>query len=339
MATKGYSSYRGRAVGKTIALAVALVAVILAAAGYLIAQNYTVYDDDGTAHIRLPFAKKEKEEKKQNLIDDVALDIQEPEDPLRAVSLLQARELSGKALVQEDPAELLEENPDALVIPIKLINGGIAFDIAADIPAQVGREKGASLQNLQTLLAADRYTVAHLCCLCDSYFVRAYPDAAYQLKTGSYWYDAEGWTWLDPTHPETVSYLSTLCSELADLGFDEILLDYFSYPIIGNTAAIGNLGSEDRTATLQSLAGTLRELLPEDMVMSTVLRSAVSGDYGLSYELLTTAFDRIYVTAGGDREALLNNLPEGYDPADRIVALGDHEEASSYVILYRKPAT
>ena len=334
MTTKGYSSYRGRAVGKTIALAAALVAVIVAAAGYLIAQNYTVYDDDGTAHIELPFARKEK---KDNRIDDVDLDIQKPEDMLHAVTLLQAQELSDTALAQEDPAQILKDHPDSLVIPVKLINGGITFDIAAQIPQQVGREKGDSLQNLKTLLAADRYTVARLACLCDSYFVRAYPDAAYSLKTGSYWYDAEGWTWLNPTNPETVSYLSTLCGELSDLGFDEIMLDYFSYPIVGNTAAIGNMGLEDRVGTLQELAATLRSQVSEETVMSVVLRSDVSEEFGLSYEMLTTGFDRIYVEAGADMTALMAQLPDGYDATTRIVSVVNEMQEGNYVLRYQAP--
>ncbi len=329
MATKGYSSYRGRASAKKVALVIVLVLVILAAAGYLVAQNYIVYDADGNARLELPFKKPAKNPKPEG--GDVLLDVQEPEDALLPVSPLMARELPENALLL-DPAAVLKENPGDLVIPVKLINGGITFDIAADIPRQVGREAGDSLDNLKTLLAAGRYTVAHLCCLCDSYFVRAYPDAAFSLQSGSYWYDAQGWTWLDPANTETVSYLRTLCRELAALGFDEIALDYFSYPTIGNTAAIANLPETGRLETMTALAAALRAELPADMPLSVVLRSEVSQELGLSYELLTDAFERIYLAPGADTAALTAALPEGYD-ARRLVPMTTAAQEGSYVLL------
>lgn len=348
MATKGYNSYRGRAGGKNTVVAIVLVAVILAAAGYLIAQNYTVYDDDGTAHVELPIVRKEKKPKEKKAPKAVDVDIRKepavtegPEEtseplsvPLEALEVLKADQVPASALVQEKSGQILKNCSGDLMIPVKAVNGGITFDIAADIPPQIGREKGDSLQTLQELLRADRYTVAQLCTFCDSYFVHAYPDAAILLDTGTYWYDAEGWTWLNPTSAEVVSYITTLCKEMADLGFDEIALDYFSYPVEGKMETIANLGPESRTETLWNVAKTLRQALPEDVKLSVVLRSRVAPEVGLSYELLTTCFDRIYVTAGADYDVLLQQLPEGYDVPGRIVVMAKGANASgSYVII------
>ena len=57
MATRGYQSYRGRNHGK-LALVIVLVLILLAAVGYLVAQEYMVYDDEGHRHLELPFLKK-----------------------------------------------------------------------------------------------------------------------------------------------------------------------------------------------------------------------------------------------------------------------------------------
>ena len=54
MATRGYQSYRGRNHGK-LALVIVLVLILLAAVGYLVAQEYMVYDDEQShMDIRLP---------------------------------------------------------------------------------------------------------------------------------------------------------------------------------------------------------------------------------------------------------------------------------------------
>ena len=55
MATRGYNSYRGRTSAGRIVLIVVLVLVLLGAVGYLVVQNYLVYDEAGQVHLELPF--------------------------------------------------------------------------------------------------------------------------------------------------------------------------------------------------------------------------------------------------------------------------------------------
>ena len=66
--TKGYHNYRGRGRKRRqkIALAAALTVVILAAAAFLVLQNYIVYDDAGKAHVEWPFGKKDPQTDTQN---------------------------------------------------------------------------------------------------------------------------------------------------------------------------------------------------------------------------------------------------------------------------------
>lgn len=99
MATRGYQSYRGRNHGK-LALVIVLVLILLAAVGYLVAQEYMVYDDEGHRHLELPFLKKGQTEQPQQpedtTPDDVDLIIDEPERPL--LKELHARQLPDTVL-------------------------------------------------------------------------------------------------------------------------------------------------------------------------------------------------------------------------------------------------
>ena len=116
MATRGYQSYRGRNHGK-LALVIVLVLILLAAVGYLVAQEYMVYDDEGHRHLELPFLKKGQTEQPQQpedtTPDDVNLIIDEPERPL--LKELHARQLPDTVLT-EDPSAVLAEHPEAVVI-------------------------------------------------------------------------------------------------------------------------------------------------------------------------------------------------------------------------------
>ena len=125
MATRGYQSYRGRNHGK-LALVIVLVLILLAAVGYLVAQEYMVYDDEGHRHLELPFLKKGQTEQPQQpedtTPDDVNLIIDEPERPL--LKELHARQLPDTVLT-EDPSAVLAEHPEAVVIPVKLRDGTV----------------------------------------------------------------------------------------------------------------------------------------------------------------------------------------------------------------------
>ena len=53
-------------------------------------------------------------------------------------------------------------------------------------------------------------------------------------NSGYRWTDPDGVRWTSPTNPEVRDYVTAVCVELSQLGFDEILLDNAGYPNKGN---------------------------------------------------------------------------------------------------------
>ena len=333
MATKGYNNYHGRSNGKKTVAIIALLLIIIGAVGYLVMQNYIVYDDAGQAHLELPNRWKEKTGSAGLPEEDVTIEFVEPPAKWLPVQELHASLLPEGSLLRQ-PTEVLQEADEAIVIGIKRINGAITYAAKAEIPEQVEVGKPETAENLKTLLADDRYTIAHLYTLCDSYFVRAYHDAAFQLQRGGMWYDADGWAWLDPTNPNVLGYITALCKECAELGFDEITLDCFSYPTNGRMETIAIEEGTDRTAVLQSFAESIRNALPEGVVLSVVIRNGEKAESGLSAEMIAACFDRVYLAPDTDAEALLRALPEDYDRNVRVVQMAYQRPTSgSYVLM------
>ena len=60
MTTRGYQNYRGKKSGKRILLVVVLILVLILCAGYLILQDYIVYDSSGNISLNLPFFSQEE---------------------------------------------------------------------------------------------------------------------------------------------------------------------------------------------------------------------------------------------------------------------------------------
>ena len=335
MKIKGYSGYRGRRKKQKVLITLVLVVVVLLCGAFLLLQNYFVYDDNGKIHLELPFLGEKGEEPPPLNEDEINIDIVTPEEKpssLHDVKELHAR-MVGSLVLKRDPAKTLESTPEeAIVIEVKRVNGSITYASEAMIPAEVDVTGGDTMTNLKTILAGDKYVVARMSTFCDSYFVRAYRDAALCRDNGGYWYDADSRTWLDPTHPQTTAYITSLCQELTALGFDELMLDHFAYPVTGNTAAIDGLAQTDREAVLADFIAALRANLPADTVIGIVLHNDLSAEDGINSELITKYFDRVYVASHVDVTALQEELGEGYG-AERIVAMtGKAPESGSYMI-------
>ena len=335
MKIKGYSGYHGRRKKQKVLITLVLIVAVLLCGAFLLLQDYFVYDDSGKISLDLPFFDRGGEDSPTVDEDEVTIDIVTPDEKpssLREVKELHAR-MVGSLVLKRDPEKTLESTPEEdIVIEVKRVNGSITYASEANIPEEVDVTGGETMTNLKAILAGDKYVVGRMSTFCDSYFVRAYRDAALCRDNGGYWYDADSRTWLDPTHPQTTAYITSLCQELTALGFDELMLDHFAYPVTGNTAAIDGLAQTDREAVLADFVAALRANLPEGTVLGIVLRNDLSAEDGINAELITTYFDRVYVASHVDVTALREELGEGYG-AERIVAMtGKAPESGSYMI-------
>lgn len=338
MATRGYNRYRGRASSGKKLLIAGLTLVLLAALVFLFCQNYVVYDGEGHVHLELPWNKESAASPEQeNPIspDDVEIKVDEPERP--KVEELQIKELPFDRM-EQDAGDLLKDK--ALVVNVKGIDGSIAYDTAVKLPDGVTQGSTVALNNLKTLLAGDTYTVARISCFADTAYAQAQMEQAGLMRDdkGDVWYDIDGESWLDPTKAGTLTYITALCKECVELGFDEIMLDYFSYPTTGNVSRIFYGEGTDKTAALAEFAQKLREALPQSTVLSTVLYAPLSengDDSGLTAALLSENFDRIYVDGEAvDVSALSAALPADYVVPGRIVPMVTQPAKSgSYLIM------
>ena len=244
--------------------------------------------------------------------DDVDITREEPQR--QKVDAIHAWELPYGCL-GGDPGYLLTGR-EAVAVNVKMYDGSVAYHTAVSLPEGILTGGNATSRNLQTILDSDCYTVARLACFCDNAYADAMGDrAALCTAEGVLYRDGSGRRWLDPTKPETLRYITDLAEECARLGFDEILLDWFLYPTSGDQTALDL--PADRTAVLKDFAQALEKQLPEGTVLSVVLRETPTADNGLTPELLTACFDRVYVMPEADASA----LPTGYDAATRVVAM------------------
>ena len=194
-----------------------------------------------------------------------------------------------------------------VILPMKTADGALGYVSALPLAADAGASSGDPDRNEALRALNDTpglYTVAQVSCLRDSALVREEPGLSLHRVSGSPWLDESRQSWLDPAQPQVQSYLIGLCRELAQLGFDEILLTDCGFPTQGDLDSLRAV--EEKEETLETFCRQLQGALADTPVTLSVMgqRDSVTADpvSGQTTALLAT-FGRVW-TQAEDQAAL-----------------------------------
>ncbi|MGM9662266.1 MAG: putative glycoside hydrolase [Oscillospiraceae bacterium] len=300
---KGYQSYRGRVPMKRKVAVAVMIVLLLLCGTYLALSEYAEFQSEGGHSFRLPWSGGEAGGEESDGPEDPEVDlvIEEPEDPLQE---MRAVELSAEELRQrlDDDGWWEREGYNAVCVRLKESDGLLRYESEA-APAELIAGGALRLEELRQLLEKDVYAVARICCFHDS--ACALADMAGKglcQSSGYIWYDAQNTHWLDPGKEEARAYLVSLCAELAELGFDEIVLDEASYPTAGKLSKSSPV-SADKAAQIEGFVSEVGRVLEEKKVrLGLVVKEETllaGGDETAGWELsrLLTGVNRVYVRA------------------------------------------
>ena len=233
-----YGGYRGRRTGsdilKYLILALAAVIAVLGAVLYLNRDKLTKPGPEVPGHSQEQTGLPQPEQPEQS---EPAEPLPEPEpepEPeevhMAAVSVTVEQILNGSWNTY-----LEEQGANALVLNMKPDEGVLGWVSARPEAAQV--KANSSLEGINDRLRAlndrDVYTVARLSCFRDERLADIY-ECCIHSNSGYRWKDFGGIHWVSPASEQVQDYLTALAVELAELGFDEILLDNCGYPKAGS---------------------------------------------------------------------------------------------------------
>ena len=221
---------------------------------------------------------------------------------------------------------------NALLFELKREDGYIAWysDSAVAYAYGLNMTTTDAKQNLieivDSLKDRDIYLVAQISCLQDELLGAHCTTVNLRNAYGSYYYDENGY-WLDPYSQVLRDYTVQLVQELYDIGFDEVVLSNFSFPVITDEMEEASdvplvnytmeMSSEPTPSdALASLAVYLNEQLADretDQYLSVYVDStdALAGTdekNGQSVELFLKLFDRVYYNT--DRYAYTFNVED-----------------------------
>lgn len=337
----GYSSYRGRRTLHDIlkGIAVLLLILVVLLLGVLIfAPEY----------LRIPQVSLPRFPAEAPDPGDISLVIQpagsQEEDappPEEAQPATVALELPLEAVLDASaPAQLKAAGANALILDMKNEEGQLGWvsrqtqAVQAGVCAQIDGVNEALRQWNQ----GETYTVARVCCFRDNTVPYHYNSMALRAGYGN-WRDELGLRWLNPASADVQAYLAGLCAELAELGFDEILLDCCGFPTRGNLDAI-SAESVPAAETMEAFLSQVQAALaPYGTALSVWTEEAVfTGEdtrSGLTAACLETYAGRLWLACGDGAAETLSaaGITGAGERLVRIVSALDPEASGHQAVL------
>ena len=317
----GYREYHGRGNGRSVLIFIIVLLAVLFIAGVVfmaIMGEYINYTPNGM-EINWPWLNQESSDQPV-FSDPVVIETGGMGDPgtpdyapwsggaygpLAAVTVTAGQLRNGKAA-----QAVVTAGGDTLVVEMKTTAGKLAWQSRTELAASLdvnAANNGVADAIRELARDGGLYLVARVHCFKDPVLAGA-GIGPLMTQRGEVWNDSYGASWSSPASQQAADYLSALCQELADMGFDEILLDDAGYPCLGevDTLATDSNCPEDRTAPvatfLQRIAGELSE---RDVRLSVyAYEELTSGDAvysGMTSTVLARNAGRVWLDRNVDR--------------------------------------
>ena len=219
---------------------------------------------------------------------------------------------------------------NAAAVTLKDSTGHIYFAATGAAAGTVSTAEDTAAA-LAEVTESSYHSIARMSCFLDPIAARADVEGMGLKNTGGYiFYDGNNGNWLDPSKPAARQYLCTLAAELAQQGFDEILLTDVGYPTVGKLDKIDYNGA-DRAASIRLFLEELRSALGEYGVAVSielppeVNTSGADDTAGLVLSDIAPLVDRVYAVTTVDQiPALEAAVSAAGEDTDFVAELTGH---------------
>lgn len=353
---KRYQEYRGRRSRGSLALkiiAVLLALILAAGVVFVVFLNGRVEYTDSGVRLVLPWSGGQPSASPTPggvsappviITEGPGPGPSPSEEPPEELAAIGAVEVTAAGLADGTAAQAVAAaGGNALVVEMKDEYGRLAWISPSAMAASLGvnaADNGAARAVSALAEEGELYLVARVVCFRDQALAGAGVGGPLTTLGGNIWYDRYGLRWVSPADGTAADYLAQLCLELADMGFDEILLDCAGYPDFGEThvLATNDLRPADLTAPVSAFLARVREVLEPSGAALSVLTTegALTGadaNSGLTARTLAGCADRVWIappeTEGADYASLLEQAGME-DAAERLVLLGGSRPEGSW---------
>lgn len=239
---------------------------------------------------------------------------------------------------------LASEGYNAMVIQLKTSDGHLSYYSGIGLTDSYGVNGTEDIAPaVEQIKEQEVYLVAELATLMDDAMALRNTPLALKNSRGQVITDSGG-SWLDPYNRSVRQYITDIMTELAGMGFDEVLLTGIAHPRTEDIVYSQEMTSSPSISSSVStfalrMCETAHDLGMKCSVLcqTAELRLGTSADIGQSPALLFSLFDRVYLlTDQGYITTDIKALSDagGAPPEERIVpiTLGWSPNRSNYAV-------
>ena len=360
--------YRGRRkfrVPLNIFLFVLAALIFGGVAMFYILQQYMVYDADG-ATLQLPFGQEKEASVGDELLftpeptfeplqvqviwenpdfEDVDLGTWDDLSPMKGW-FISANTLQNAGDLEEAITIVQAGGFDTAVLEMKSRSGQLVWQSASPTAVAYGTYGSTDVSAaIETLHGSGVRVAAQISCLADALMAQRNWTCALQTG-GSVYRDGDGIYWLDPYNRTVRTYLIELASELATMGFDEIILADLYHPISDEsfTYTVTLQAPADPIVAVCQAGRRVAEALEGSGVAVSArlntasLREGLSARSGQDLDIFWRLFARLYCPTSADMlvsdaELAAADMNGGDENVRFVPVVGVAPEASeSYLI-------
>ena len=160
---------------------------------------------------------------------------------------------------------LLEAGGNTIVFDIKDRPGDLSYDSRVPLAAAINASSESTIPRPRRLVdllhRQGIHVVARIACFYDTRLARSRPELMPRSKrTGEPWHEKGQPGWVDPSNPQVQNYLLDIIKEVAEIGVDEIQLDYLRFPTEGNVEDAVFAFDPETSAKHQVITGFLHRV-------------------------------------------------------------------------------
>ena len=153
--------------------------------------------------------------------------------------------------------------------------------------------------------SAQMHLVALMSCLNDSAYALSHTDEALAISGGALWTNSAGSYWLDPTNADVQDYLVGMINQLETMGFQEVILNNFSFP---TTDEIVYSSDSTRESMLQDAYKALENKVGLDCTLGLLIKDPESGHQ--AFDLAEHLY--VYYSDGSSLKQYVDDHPDTY---------------------------
>ena len=153
--------------------------------------------------------------------------------------------------------------------------------------------------------SAQMHLVAMMSCLNDSAYALSHTSEALAISGGALWMNSAGSYWLDPTNADVQNYLAGMINQLETMGFQEVILNNFSFP---TTDEIVYSSDSTRESMLQDAYKALENKANLDCTLGLLIKDPESGHQ--AFDLAEHLY--VYYSDGSSLKQYVDDHPDTY---------------------------